>query len=545
MRRIIPFFIALFLFSISLVVAQTKNDIDKQLKEAGYNLDFVDAEKGVKIILQAREASKDIGYEEGLVKSGSMLTVYYMRKDDWEKVIETSYWTEPLALELENYTVLSDLCRMRALSYKQLGLHERSYKEFQDAIKNTKKIQKRNVLHYKAALTYGNMITLFDGMDDNRSQDSILCYLKKSLEEIKQIEDHNPDVKLNDKYDILAGTNSNIGMFYINQHKPQRVDLAEKYFLDAIAIYNNNKYKLMAINRVLLSNSFGRFYHAKKDYSNTIKYATNALELEKKANSPYMRKEAYEMLANSYLEKNSKDLSKKYMELYINLNDSLNAAENASIEAPVDRIVSQEKKKHTTPILIIAGCIIIIITFAIRFFWKRKNRILHKNYEVLVQKLKTEKKTGPLTEETTDNSKPLTDKSFNIIEETVDTLLLKLERFEKSKNIIKKDVSLTWLANHLNTNTRYLSEVIKKHKGKSFSNYINSLRINYIVELLYEEPKHREYKISYLAELCGFSSREVFTTTFKKETGISPSYFLDNLKNEIDITEEQEEHRKV
>ncbi|RWW96756.1 helix-turn-helix domain-containing protein [Flavobacterium cerinum] len=544
MRRILPLFIVLYLFSTSLE-AQTKKDIDKQLKEAGYTLDFVDAEKGLKIILQAREASKHIGYEEGIVKSGHMLTVYYMRKDDYKKVIDTSYEVEALALEHKNYTVLSDIYRMRALSHGQLGLSKPSYEEYLTALEASKKIQKKNTRHYKTSLIYSNMITYFDQMDDNHSQDSILYYLKKSLEEIKQIEEPNPDVKLNDKYDMLAGTNSNIGMFYINQHEPQRIDLAERYFLDAIAIYNNKKYKLMAINRVLLSNSFGRFYHAKKDYSNTIKYATNALELEKKANSPYMRQEAYEMLLDSYLEIGDKSMSKKYMQLFTNINDSINAVENARIEAPVDRIVSQEKKKHTTTILIIAGCIIIIIAFAIRFFWKRKNRILHKNYEVLVQKLRTEKKTGSLAEETNDNSKPLTDKSFNIIEETVDALLLKLEKFEKSKNIIKKDVSLTWLANHLNTNTRYLSEVIKKHKGKSFSNYINSLRINYIVELLYEEPKHREYKISYLAELCGFSSREVFTTTFKKETGISPSYFLDNLKNEIDITDEQEKHKIV
>ncbi|KPE52851.1 AraC family transcriptional regulator [Chryseobacterium indologenes] len=38
-------------------------------------------------------------------------------------------------------------------------------------------------------------------------------------------------------------------------------------------------------------------------------------------------------------------------------------------------------------------------------------------------------------------------------------------------------------------------------------------------------------KISYLAEKSGFSTREVFTVTFKKETGISPSHFIKELKN--------------
>ncbi|WP_306566945.1 helix-turn-helix domain-containing protein [Flavobacterium lindanitolerans] len=530
MNRIFSALLLLCLFSSLLNAQSNKEDIDKLLKDAGYTLDFVDNQKGLKIILKAREASKRIGYKEGLLKSGSMLTVFYMREDNYKKVIENSREMEPLALELKNYIALTDLYRMMALAHGQLGLSKPSYEKYQAALKASKKIQQKNTRHYKTSLIYGNMITYFDRMDDNYSQDSILHYLKKSLDEIKQIDDNSPDTKLNDKYDILAGTNSNIGMFYINQHKPPRVDLAEKYFMDAIAIYDNKKYKLMAINRVLLSNSFGRFFQAKKDYNNTIKYATNALELERKANSPYMRKESYEMLADSYLELDNKVLSKKYMQLYTSINDSITAAQNASIEAPVNQIVSQEKKKHTTIIVIISSCILVIMAFIVRLFWKRKNRILHENYESLIEKLKSEKKPGRLTEEE-NYGKISSDKSFTITEETTDALLLKLEKFEKSKNVIKKEVSLTWLANHLNTNTRYLSEVIKKYKGKSFNNYINGLRINYIVELLYEEPKHREYKISYLAELCGFSSREVFTTIFKKETGISPSYFIDNLKN--------------
>ncbi|MBC8644688.1 hypothetical protein H9W95_13460 [Flavobacterium lindanitolerans] len=159
-------------------------------------------------------------------------------------MIETSREMEPLALELKNYIALTDLYRMMALAHGQLGLSKPSYEKYRAALKASKKIQQKNTRHYKTSLIYGNMITYFDRMDDNYSQDSILHYLKKSLEEIKQIDDNSPDTKLNDKYDILAGTNSNIGMFYINQHKPQRVDLAEKYFMDAIAIYDNKNTSL-------------------------------------------------------------------------------------------------------------------------------------------------------------------------------------------------------------------------------------------------------------------------------------------------------------
>lgn len=93
-------------------------------------------------------------------------------------------------------------------------------------------------------------------------------------------------------------------------------------------------------------------------------------------------------------------------------------------------------------------------------------------------------------------------------------------------------MSLSGLASYLDTNTKYLSEILKQYKGKKFCDYINGLRILYIMEILYKNPIYREYKISYLAESCGFGSREVFAVVFKKETGISPSYFINNLKRD-------------
>ncbi|MDQ0065761.1 hypothetical protein [Chryseobacterium lathyri] len=69
--------------------------------------------------------------------------------------------------------------------------------------------------------------------------------------------------------------------------------------------------------------------------------------------------------------------------------------------------------------------------------------------------------------------------SIRIPEDTVKSLLEKLEKFEASEKYLRKDASLTWLANNLNTNTKYLSEIIKIEKGKNFSNYINGLRINF------------------------------------------------------------------
>ena len=120
---------------------------------------------------------------------------------------------------------------------------------------------------------------------------------------------------------------------------------------------------------------------------------------------------------------------------------------------------------------------------------------------------------------------------FVIPEKTENLILSKLEIFEKSQEVTDPHLSLAVLAKRLDTNSKYLSEIINKHKEKNFSNYLNELRVRYIVGKLENNPEYLQYKTSYLAEEAGFASRTTFTTIFKNVTGTSPSQFIEQLKN--------------
>jgi len=132
--------------------------------------------------------------------------------------------------------------------------------------------------------------------------------------------------------------------------------------------------------------------------------------------------------------------------------------------------------------------------------------------------------------------KPNNNGVINIPDETIKGLLKKLEKFEQSEKYLKNEINLTWLANHLNTNPKYLSEIINRFKEKKFNSYINGLRITYIKDKLKENPAYRNYKISYLAQECGYSSPQVFVIAFKKETGIPPSSYIETLNNDNNNT---------
>jgi AraC-like DNA-binding protein len=124
-----------------------------------------------------------------------------------------------------------------------------------------------------------------------------------------------------------------------------------------------------------------------------------------------------------------------------------------------------------------------------------------------------------------------TSNAFVIPEKTENLILSKLKVFESSKEVTNPHLSLAVLAKRLDTNSKYLSEIINKHKEKNFSNYLNELRVKYIVDKLENNPEYLQYKTSYLAEEAGFASRTTFTTIFKNVTGTSPSQFIEQLKN--------------
>ncbi|HTN17722.1 MAG TPA: AraC family transcriptional regulator, partial [Chitinophagaceae bacterium] len=132
--------------------------------------------------------------------------------------------------------------------------------------------------------------------------------------------------------------------------------------------------------------------------------------------------------------------------------------------------------------------------------------------------------------EKTEGNRATNNQTNVLLPETEERILRDLRRLEVKKFYLKSDINLSQLSAKLKANTKYVSFVINKYKKKDFNNYINELRINYIIQKLQVDNQYLDYKISYLAEECGFSSHSKFATIFKSVTGISPSVFIKNIR---------------
>jgi len=114
--------------------------------------------------------------------------------------------------------------------------------------------------------------------------------------------------------------------------------------------------------------------------------------------------------------------------------------------------------------------------------------------------------------------------------EIVQRVLQLLEAFEANKGFLQKDITATALAEEFKTNYKYLSLVIHEHRNASFTEYINGLRITYILARLKAEPKLRRYHTAGLADESGFVTAQHFTETFRKVTGMTPVAFIRELE---------------
>ena len=114
----------------------------------------------------------------------------------------------------------------------------------------------------------------------------------------------------------------------------------------------------------------------------------------------------------------------------------------------------------------------------------------------------------------------------------------KLALFEKEKGFITKGITLADLASYCGTNTSYLSKIINSEKGKSFSQYINDLRLEYVIMLWKSNPKTRYLSIQQIAGKAGFTTAQNFSKNFQERYKIRPTYFLRKLNEDIEKLQE-------
>lgn len=341
----------------------------------------------------------------------------------------------------------------------------------------------------------------------------------------------NGNSDLKQEFDIVKGV-----VFY----NLRQLDSAKIYLNKALDFSSKRKTENFFEKSVVLA-EMSKVLFVEKNHKQAIDLLNESLILANKINSVPLFRMVNKQLSVNYLALNDRLNYQRFNNEFLVLDGKLEQLEDESINSAFNLIsdefdrnfFAEENKAQNKLYIFLIGTVfllVISIVFYLKNSWKRKrlNEII-KYLEIsknLFQK--------PATIEV----KPSEKRMFIPIE-TEQLLLAKLKRFEQSTRFTSNDISLATLASQFDTNTKYLSEIINKHYEDNFNTYINKLRINFIIEKLKSDPNYIHYKISYLAEKCGFSSHSSFATVFKTITGITPATFIELLKEDLENKKEE------
>lgn len=86
-------------------------------------------------------------------------------------------------------------------------------------------------------------------------------------------------------------------------------------------------------------------------------------------------------------------------------------------------------------------------------------------------------------------------------------------------------ISINDISTELNISQSCISHTFSSRITLSFNDYINSLRLSHSIQYL----KNKNYSITEIAELSGFSTLRTFNRAFRKQYNMTPSDYRNNL----------------
>ena len=95
---------------------------------------------------------------------------------------------------------------------------------------------------------------------------------------------------------------------------------------------------------------------------------------------------------------------------------------------------------------------------------------------------------------------------------------------EGKKHYLNPQFTIGDCAKELETNRKYISQIINENFKTNFNNFINEYRVKEVRRYLIN-PEYDNYSLNGIASMSGFHSKTTFNAAFKKFTGITPSYF--------------------
>jgi AraC-like DNA-binding protein len=509
-------YIIIFGFLCTSLFAQTpinKHNLNKEVEELMYS----NPNQAVKI---ANHLLSNPGItEEEKAKVNLLIAKTFYAKGDFSASLK-SLFEENKYLDYLTVTEQVEVEVLKASIFRKLSLYKESEVEISDCQKLIHGISDENLT--AEANSY---------LQIEKAKYYLLSdKLKEALEVLQKVK---PDANGNLNHEISIWQNITLAKIYLEKKELQ---LSEDYFNKALQLSEKSKPVNLYAKTHALS-GLASVYFLKKEHVKAGKLLDDSLKNSDVLNNLFLKEMVIRQQIVNYLALNdttnyklaNKEFNKINYEADLLEEEATNVAYNL-ISDEYSENFEEAKSGYFNMLYGIISFLLVVILGGLVFWWRYYQR--KKSLDEVIRYLEITRNN--LINRYTEKEVIVKElpKRILIPQDTEKLILAKLKRFESTTRFTNKDISLAVLAGQFDTNTKYLSEIINTHYHVNFNTYINKLRINYLVEKLKSDPNYINYKISYLAEDCGFASHSSFATVFKSITGISPVTFIELLKEE-------------
>lgn len=303
-------------------------------------------------------------------------------------------------------------------------------------------------------------------------------------------------------------------------------NLGDLYF--TLKKYNKALVFFQKVDSIYISSKINHL-----EYTNSNYYQAKIYDIYKNQEKALMHSKIY--LDN--FEKNESKLNEETLEVNSKLG-------NLNLKKEMDDVQKEYKNKvllKKIAIVFFAVLFVCLLVFLIKSAKEKKktnekiNALIEEykdNLDKSNKSLNDLLKENNIAEEVANSEYKKTINTINIDEIKENEIVEKLKNLENKFYYINSDFTQQLVAKKIKTNTTYLSYVVNKRFGKTFSEYSNELKINYAINEMISNPTYRKYSTQAIAESVGFKNAVSFTKSFSKRTGVTPVQFTKRLESE-------------
>jgi AraC-like DNA-binding protein/Tfp pilus assembly protein PilF len=461
------------------------------------------------------------------VKSLMLLSELDLTTGRKKEGIKYALQAEEIASESKLYEWQARIYGFIATHYRSIGFKKQSKLYLKKGLEAISNVEDIHIVNQYKALVYQEL-ALYD-IEDKQYTNAIST-LKKAEPYFNYIK--NKELRLYQ----LATNFGQLGRAYLDIKDTKT---AVTNFKKALRLLSQIKHE-STIVKGFMYEGLGRAFLEEDDLKKAKPYLDKALMIADASRDMSLNEEVYCDLAIYYMEADDIKSYNRYNKLFQTARENSVKANKESAEVVVNRLEDHQREIEHQHTLWFAGLSLASLTLVFALVLARAKRkkeyanfqqIIKNIYQNIPHLVTTDAEEVDTPSEVPDAAILQSEREV-MPKEVEQTILDKLLMFEQGIAFTDGNLNLSVLSVMLETNSKYLSYVINKHKKKDFNNYINELRIVYIIKKLESSPEYLTYKISYLAEECGFSSHSKFAEKFKSATGMSPSSFIRFLHKE-------------